>query len=196
MGTDTPISALSDKSKSLDTSVTELRLVGERRDRCVGAHRADGFLPGRRHRLEQELQIFLRVAEALLAIEQRDVGRGLARLQRREIFEDELRLLQPLRIGVLLGDLRLDLLVGDDAALFEVDQQHLARLQAPLLHDIAFRDRQNAGFDAMMTRSSAVTSQRAGRSPLRSSVPPIWRPSVKAIAAGPSHGSIRAAWYS
>jgi hypothetical protein len=38
--------------------------------------------------------------------------------------------------------------------------------------------------------------KRAGRRPLRSSVAPIWRPSVNAIAAGPSHGSISAAWYS
>ena len=30
----------------------------------------------------------------------------------------------------------------------------------------------------------------------RDSVAPIWRPSVKATAAGPSHGSIIAAWYS
>ncbi|CFW31544.1 Uncharacterised protein [Bordetella pertussis] len=31
---------------------------------------------------------------------------------------------------------------------------------------------------------------------MRSSVAPIWRPSVKATAAGPSQGSIMAAWYS
>ena len=37
---------------------------------------------------------------------------------------------------------------------------------------------------------------RAGRKPLRSSVAPIERPSVKAIAAGPSHGSVSEAWYS
>ena len=50
--------------------------------------------------------------------------------------------------------------------------------------------------EAMMTLSSSVMTKRAGRRPLRSSVAPIWRPSVKAIAAGPSQGSIRAAWYS
>ena len=130
----------------LEIGVEQLRLVGERRDRRVGAHRADRFLAGRRHRLHQELQVFLAVAEALLAIEQRQVGRGLARVQRRQVFQHELRLLQPLRIGMLLGELRLDLLVGDDAAFGQVDQQHLARLQPPLLHDLAFRDRQHAGF--------------------------------------------------
>jgi hypothetical protein len=31
---------------------------------------------------------------------------------------------------------RLELLVVDDAALLEVDQQHLAGLQAPLAHDL------------------------------------------------------------
>ena len=44
------------------------------------------------------------------------------------------------------------------------------------------------------TQPSFVSSQRPGRRPLRSSVAPITRPSVKAIAAGPSHGSIRQEW--
>ena len=44
------------------------------------------------------------------------------------------------------------------------------------------------------TQPSLVSSQRPGRSPLRSSVAPITRPSVKATAAGPSHGSIRHEW--
>ena len=43
------------------------------------------------------------------------------------------------------------------------------------------------------TIEPSVTMKRAGRRPLRSSVAPIWRPSVKAMAAGPSHGSISAA---
>ena len=44
------------------------------------------------------------------------------------------------------------------------------------------------------TQPSLVSSQRPGRSPLRSSVAPITRPSVKATAAGPSHGSMRQEW--
>jgi hypothetical protein len=67
----------------LEIGVEQLRFVGERRDRRVGAHRADGFLAGRRHRLHQDLDVFLRVAKALLAIEQRDVRACFARLQRR-----------------------------------------------------------------------------------------------------------------
>ena len=44
------------------------------------------------------------------------------------------------------------------------------------------------------TSPSVVSSQRPGRSPLRSSVAPMMRPSVKAIAAGPSHGSMKQEW--
>ena len=40
------------------------------------------------------------------------------------------------------------------------------------------------------TRPSSVTSQRPGRSPLRSRQAPSTRPSEKTIAAGPSQGSI------
>jgi len=42
----------------------------------------------------------------------------------------------------------------------------------------------------MISSPSFVARYRAGRSPLRSSVAPIMRPSQKATAAGPSHGSI------
>ena len=45
-----------------------------------------------------------------------------------------------------------------------------------------------------MTRPSAVTQYRPGRRPLRSSTAPTTVPSVNAISAGPSHGSMSAAW--
>ena len=43
-----------------------------------------------------------------------------------------------------LGERRLELLVGNEAAFVEVDQQHLAGLQPPLGDDVLFRDRQHA----------------------------------------------------
>ena len=48
--------------------------------------------------------------------------------------------------------------------------------------------------DANTTQPSVLTSQRPGRSPLRSSVAPITRPSEKATAAGPSQGSTSDEW--
>ena len=90
------------------------------------------------------LQVFLRVAEGLLAIEQREVGeRGLAG-RGRQVLEHDLRALEPFLVGMAAGERRLELLVGNEAALFEVDQQHLARLQPPLGDDVLFRDRQHA----------------------------------------------------
>ena len=47
---------------------------------------------------------------------------------------------------------------------------------------------------ASTTRPSLVTQYRPGRRPLRSSTAPIIVPSVNAISAGPSHGSIRVEW--
>ncbi len=49
--------------------------------------------------------------------------------------------------------------------------------------------------EAMITRSSSVTTKRPGRRPLRSSTAPIVVPSVKATDAGPSQASIRQLWY-
>ena len=134
----------------LEVGVQQLRLRRQRRDRRVGAHRADGFLAALGHRRHQELQALLRVAERLLQIEQPDVRllRRRAALRQRQVGNEDLRALQPRLIRVAGGDLGLQLLVGDDAALLEVDEQHLARLQAPLLDDRLLRNRQHAGFRA------------------------------------------------
>jgi hypothetical protein len=58
---------------------------------------------------------------------------------------------------MLGGKLALDLLVGDDPALFHVDQQHLARLQPPLGTMSFFRHRQHAGLGRHDHESSSVT---------------------------------------
>ncbi len=57
----------------LEVGVQQLRLRRQRRDRRVGAHRADGFLALLRHRRQQELDALLRVAERLLQVQKRDV---------------------------------------------------------------------------------------------------------------------------
>ena len=46
------------------------------------------------------------------------------------------RLAHPLGVGLLRRDLALDLLVLDDAALLEVDEEDLAGLQAAEAHDV------------------------------------------------------------
>jgi hypothetical protein len=63
-----------------------------------------------------------------------------------------------------------ELLVVDHAALLQVDQEHLARLQAPFLDDLVLGNRQHAGFgghddqvvvgDAVARRTQAVAVQR------------------------------------
>ncbi len=128
----------------LEIGVEQLALVGHGRDRRVGAHRARGFLAGGGHRRQDQLQIFLGVAEGLLQIEQRNVV--LRRLRRHvgQVLEHDLGAGQPLPVGLRLGELGLDLLVGDDGALLQVDQQHLARLQPPLGDDLFRRDGQRA----------------------------------------------------
>ena len=64
----------------------------------------------------------------------------------------------------------------------------------PLRSTFAAGSSSTPASDASTTQPSRVSSQRPGRSPLRSSVAPITRPSVNEIAAGPSHGSITHEW--
>ncbi len=131
----------------LEVGVQELRLRRQRRNGRVVAHGADRLLALRAHRRHEELEALLRVAERLLQIEQADVGLGLRLLGRqRQIGNHDLRALHPGLVGVLRRQLGLQLVVGDDAALLEIDEQHLARLQPPLLDDLLFRHDVHAGF--------------------------------------------------
>ena len=129
----------------LEVVVEDLRPVRQDRQRRVVAHRARGFLAVRPHRREHDLQVFLRVAERLLAIEQRRFGRiGRRRLRHR--FEGEPALRDPVAIRLLGGERALQLLVVHDAPGLEIDQQHPSRLQAPLLDDLRLGDVEHADF--------------------------------------------------
>ena len=55
----------------LEVVVEQLGLARQRRDRRVGAHRADRVVGVARHRLEEELDVLLGVAEGLLLVEMR-----------------------------------------------------------------------------------------------------------------------------
>ena len=112
--------------------------------RHVAAHRADRILAGQAHRLQEEAQILLRVAERLLPIEQRlRIGRHRPDLGR-QLLDPDLRRVQPLLIRPGRRQLLLQLGVVDDPTLLQVDEEHLARLQPPLLDDLLLRDRQHA----------------------------------------------------
>ena len=67
-------------------------------------------------------------------------------LDQREFLQLVLRSGQPFLVGFGPGEFGLDFLVLDDAALFQVDQQHAAGLQPPFAHDVLFAERQHARF--------------------------------------------------
>ncbi len=108
--------------------------VGEHGDGRVRAHRADRLGPGAGHGGEDDPQLLGGVAEQPLvghhpAVLGREHGAG------RQVVEADLVVGQPLGVGVLGGQLGLDLVVVDDAALGGVDQEHAAGLQPALAHD-------------------------------------------------------------
>ena len=143
-----------DLCKQLFEIVVEgLVLVGQDSQRRVVAHRAGGFFAVAGHRRHQEADVLLGVAEGLLAIEDRDLldragsvgGRFVAAghcsdVAGGDFFELDADTLDPLAIGLARRQLVLEFGVVDDATLLEVDQEHLARLQAPLFGDARIGD--------------------------------------------------------
>ena len=131
------------REELLEIVVEHLRAVGEHGQRGIVAHRAQCFLAAFGHRRHQQPHVFLRVAERLLAIEQRNLRRrgrrGLGHL-----LEAQPAIADPLAIRLRGRERALQLVVVDDAALLEVDEQHLAGLQPPLLDDLVLRNVEHA----------------------------------------------------
>ena len=157
------------REQLLEVVVQRLVLVRQHGQRRIVAHRAGAFFAHGGHRAHQELDVFLRGAEGLLAVEQALLEAADLALCRDRI-EADAHGLDPLAVGLGEGELVLQLLVVDDAALLEIDQEHLARLQAPFAHDAVLGNRQHTGFaghdhqvvvgDDVARRAQAVAVQR------------------------------------
>ncbi len=133
------------REQLLEVAVERLGPVGEHGQRGVVAHRADRLLAGLRHRREDHLDVFLRPAECLLAVEQRH-RRGRGRRGLRHVLEPQAAALDPRAVGLRGGERALQLRIVDDAPGLEVDEQHLPRLQPPLLDDLRLGDVEHADF--------------------------------------------------
>ena len=113
--------------------------VRENRDRSVRSHGADRPLAVADHRGQEHLECLVGVSEGLLALDERVlVGRG--RVAGRQVVQLHEVGVQPLPIGTGRCQAGLDLVVPDDPPLAGVDEEHPARLQAPLLDDLAAGD--------------------------------------------------------
>ncbi len=157
------------REQLLEVAVQRLRAIRKHGQSRIVAHRADRLLALRRHHGEHHPQVFLRVAERLLAVEHGHLRRGRRR-GLGQLLERNARAVDPLSIGLRRRERALQLVVVDDPALLQVDQQHLARLQPPLPDDLSLRDVEHADFgchdhvvvvgDDVARRTKAVAVER------------------------------------
>ena len=119
------------REELLEVGVEQRLPVGENGERQVVPHRADRLLGVPRERREDHLHVVLRVAEGELALAQRLGGAGEVR-PRRQILEPNDLVSIPLGVRLPRGDRPLHLLVRDDPAVLDVDQEQLPRLQPSL----------------------------------------------------------------
>jgi hypothetical protein len=109
------------------------------------AHGSDGPLAVDDHRSDQELEILARVPGDLLESEaQLRVHLALRGLCSRKIREPHAAPIDPLAIRLARHVVGLDLLVLDDASLFEIDEEDAPGLQATLLEHVLRRHVENA----------------------------------------------------
>ena len=158
-----------------------------RDDRGVGAHRAERPAPVRAIGATSRLELLVGVAEDLLAGDDA-VVRHLDGSPPGSSSREQ-AVVQPVLVGMLGGQLGLDLLVGMMRP-WRCRPGTSGRAAGGRCTTVAGGMVEYAGSDAITTRPSSVTQIRDGRRPLRSSTAPTTVPSVKHTEAGPSHGSI------
>ena len=132
------------RKELLEVVVERLVFVGQHRQWRVVAHRANALFTAGCHGRHEEFDVLLCVAKSLLSVQQslgksRCFGLGL------NVVQSDAHVVDPLPIGLGKSKLVLQLFVVNDAALFQVDEEHAARLQTPLLDDAALGNGQHAG---------------------------------------------------
>ena len=120
------------------------RALGEHGDRRVGSHRADRLGAGSGHRRNQQVELLVGVTENQLP-QHNPMVRHPHVVALRQLGQRNQPVVQPLLVGLLGGQLGLDLLVGDDAALCGVDQEHPAGLQPHPAHHLRRVEVQHSG---------------------------------------------------
>ncbi len=118
--------------------VEEAGPAGEHGQGRVVAHRRQRFGARAHHRLEDEADLLLGVAELALEADQARVLRCEGAAQRKVLKVYAPRG-QPLFVRVLGGQAVFDLVVVDDAPGRRVDQEHAARLDPPAQHHLRRR---------------------------------------------------------
>ena len=120
----------------LEIGVEQLRLLRQSRDRRVGAHRADRLLAGRGHRRHQDREVFLACSRRPAG--DRAAKRRCARRAARRGSVPRARSACGRAIPDKGGRCDSDALISSSETMrcsLEIDQQHLAGLQAPLRDD-------------------------------------------------------------
>ena len=174
------------REKLLEVVEQRLGLVGEACQRRVGSHGADRFLGVHRHRRHQDFQVLIGIAESALAAEYGVVVGSVDALGLGQLVQVDLVLLDPARVRLARVQLLLDLLVGDDAALLDIHQEHAAGLEPAQGFDVLRLDRQHTRFRSE-DRHVIVRDHVTGRA---QSVAVERGPDHAAICEGDGGGSV------
>ena len=121
------------------------RPVGQHGDRRVGAHRADRLAAGPRHRRDEDLQLLVRVAEDLLAAQHRLRGCSTTCSRSGRSSSCDEPCVEPLARRAARRP--ASALISSSSTMRPcggVDEEHAARLQAALLHDLRRVDVEHA----------------------------------------------------
>ncbi len=139
----------------------------------VVSHAADRLVARRGHRRQQEAQVFARVAGGPQARRRSSSGETRRRGRARDRRQVELVVLEPLRVGLVRRDLRLDLVVAHDAAARRGRRGACGPAAGgPSRRRPRPRSRARRARSPRRRSRSAVTTYFMGRRPLRSSVAP------------------------
>ena len=186
--------------------VKQARPLGQDGQGDIVAHGPGGFLALCGHGTQHQLEVFGRIAEAPLFGQQRRAGRQRRRCRGRQVPKAAQVFFQPAPVRPPGGHGGLDIVIVDDVVVFQIHQEHAARLQAPLVGHVCRIHRQHAGFRRHDHPAVAGHRVAAGAQPVavqnrsdlnavgkrdrRRSVPGLHETTVVGVKVpfGPAHG--------
>ena len=132
------------REQLLEVVEEEARLPGKNRERGVVAHCPDGFVPRLGHRLQDEVEVFERVAEEGLLVDE-ILGDARGDDLGEEPLDGDAVLLDPAAVGAAARVEGLEFGVFEKAVLREIEPEHGARLETALAGDVRGGDVEDAG---------------------------------------------------
>lgn len=125
----------------IEIGVKKIRIVGNGRNWSIGENGEDGLMKSGRNRRNKEIGILMSIEEGMMEVEKDKIIEKRKRIERVEVLKNEMSIGKKMIVRVIMRDMRIDLIIGDDEELLNVDKKNEERMKKKINEDIFLIER-------------------------------------------------------